>query len=808
MSATAPNEAAVLTAFLQSPSTVSAEQAAESVHAVIAKAAGPSGAPPATVQLAQRVLVHLFKTPSLDVIPHLLPACECHIASRVLDVFVLSTAAWKAVTVAALHAVRQHTVDDSIALRILSFSMRAALSMLLRAVAFSRQPAAIAIPDVARHVKIAKFYALNAMRCAAAFATVVVIQAQLYKRFADVVTAVLRLVGLVSYMLLMCQAQLSTVFDQLKNEIAPLISATLLSVLAMLRPMFSSDDLHNANSFVSKCFQNFAADSAFEIDESVPVVPSLPRLFSILHVMRHAACDITSTESNPAEDVRFLRTLFHPVFCPILFDSLSANYEQLVTLRVSASAVPLIQVVTNAAAECLAITDVYGDLKTGRVASNQISLLIEMSAVNPLRAHLAADALTRIFTILPSAAERRVQLFTAVTSCARMAHALGSAHAHSRWIPLVARLALLSPNDDDLLLRGLGASRVGPAQPTRDMKISMSDSFALRVIASVCRHISAGQHSIAEKGSTKDAASDHESDVMGVLRKAKLDRTTLRAFVQKCIANASGDSEAAGAALELVPFVLDTMSTSLLLVNFMKKGVNASLFCAAINMLQPAYMQETAIHSTVQTSSAAVNRHGEVVCAVVAGFIARAARAMCNKGSKVELRGLSRLLQVAIETSQRANNKGNNPVASALYGATMHHAAEILSLVGSLRGNGERLALAEAQLSAVEDAQSRWQQYDMQRAKNDDGSVDLAKEATWIALEKVSCKQGSRRNVVCPKRSASAIESVRTVREGVVELLENVLGDNGGKLGEDVAVEIEGLRCMVNCVSHWAIDRA
>lgn len=69
--------------------------------------------------------------------------------------------------------------------------------MLLRAVAFSSQPAAIDIHDLVRHVKMNTFYAHNSMRCYAVWVTVVVIKNQFYNHFADAATAVLRLVGMV-----------------------------------------------------------------------------------------------------------------------------------------------------------------------------------------------------------------------------------------------------------------------------------------------------------------------------------------------------------------------------------------------------------------------------------------------------------------------------------------------------------------------------------------------------------------------------------------------------------------------------------
>lgn len=807
MVTTGASDAAFLASFVQSPTTVSAEQAASRVRHIIAAAASPSGATPASVQVAKQALQQFFKSPSHTIISHLLPACEDHVSCHLLDVFILSTAAWKAVTAAALQSVGEGTVDAATSLRILGFAIRSALSMLLRAVSVSKSPSGG--EDVVRHVKIAKFYSLNAMRCAKAFSTNIAIHAQLHECFSEVVMMALRIVGVLSYILLMQPPSMCTVWQELKNEIAPLIAGTFRSVLVLLRSLFDGDVISESISLVAKCVKEFSNSAAFEVDGCTPVRPPLLRTFGVLHFMRYAACDNNLSDSGNNEDMTVLRALFHPVFCPALFASLDMNYESFLTLREPTSHTPLIQTVSQVAAECLAIVNIHGGPKNCEVGVFENALLGEMSAVNPLRAYVAAETLVKIFEGLHPWSERYVQLLITVLSCARVSYTLDSEHADCRWLNLATRLAILCVQEEGLLLYALVVSRA--ESTTRcEKRICLSDAFALRIVAAVCELVTTRKQGNGGADITQ-LSMDSSHDITTVLQALKLERSALQTFVKKCLTDGSGESELTVIALLLLPHTFDSMSASTLLVNFIKRDTGAFFFNTALNMLQPSCMQPESMKESFQASSNAVKKHGLLVCACVAAFMSRWVHDSRKNAHSMDMTSLSGLLQEVINAVQRENGQTNTPDQAALRGATLHHAAQILSRCGSIYQNNQSLKLAHAQLSVVEDAHARWQLFE-QLKKDEHGSTrDLDKEHDLIAAEKVfACRRGDRNAMPLSRNDSSVLENVRCARESLVQVLASICknGPAGAHRRDDIVSEIESLRYMITCASRWSEGKA
>lgn len=837
---TAPCDVKVLTTFVQNSESVPARDVADAIQRIITTLSKSESVPKETVKVAQHALATLFQAPNPDIIPSLLPVCQLDVSSQAVDMFVLCTAAWKALSAAVVHSVPLQTVSSPIVFQVIASATNASCTMLLRGVAFSNVADSSGKNGVGRCVKIAKFYALHATRCTKAFVAATsndksFLDDSNAQSFTDLFGSVLRLTGLLSFVLCHNNSHLISVREELVSSLAPPVTSLMSSTISMLCPCLEREKSLQAINVFSNALKSFSNESFFKLDNSMACPPSLLQLFATLHVMRYVAskCSMpihNQTDSGRKDDVLRLRHIFKRNLCPPFFTALDGCYNEVVSVRVESSPVPLLSTVASSAAECFSKIDVCGINSVEQSATRlRDSLLIEMSAVNPARAFVASEGLIRIFFKLvtdPDRSVERFELLSKILRCCRMAFAMQSAHADSRWLRLAARCGVLSLQDEGLLLRAVKSSRMRTL-PNDDSGVifNLHDVFLLRLVHAMYRH------TLLSKDEGNDAQASSFLTVSKVLECLQMKLPEVQALVTACLQGDNCNYEVTQCSLALASCVLDDASASNIVATFLlHKGQELSSFCVGLHAIQPLLLDADRLNGVVTEARNYVKQYGVVVCVPAAAFVLRAVK-KGGKRSEQMTAEMLRLLRLTVEkVMSTGGNEKQRVVENALSGTVLYLAAEALSLIGSTvsqcGGVDVSKILGDQVLREIEKAQERKMEL-TQRIDSgvEDDWLNASKERAQIEAEKAACGGGGggggnqkMENLVLQHQACNSVNTelgaAQSARESLLRLLGMIVrGQLPGsglseKRQEGIMGELEELQNLLHCVELWCLNGA
>lgn len=826
VTAAADNDS-VLSAYVQDSASVSPAHVASAIQSVIISVAARKSVSKSTIKTAQNVLASLFQSPHPDIIPRLLLVCDGGVPYDNVDHFVLCTAAWKALSAAVIQEFSSNQMPASTLLKMIASATQAAFSMVLRVVSMVQALASSGGSSVARWVKVAKFFALHATRGAQVLSRTndgasVMIDEGTKKLFADACGHAIRLLGLLAFACFSSDHEFRAIRDDLITGLSPLVTSLTRSLLTTLCFTIDQDSPKFALSVLDTTHKSFSNPSIFVVDKYPPCSPELLHLFATLQLMRYAASEpsklTNETNGKTDRDFRALRHIFRRSLCAALFSTLDTCYDKIVTLRERTSQTPFIVVIASVAAECFTAVDLneVKGIETS-ITSLQDALFVEMSSVNPARALVAVEGLCQILRVLlakrkPEQSHRCVGLLVGVMKCSQMALTLRSAHAESRWIPLAARMGHLCINEEGMLLRAFNESCKQTASNLN--KHAFHDPFLLRLIYKLC-HNSPLSTDIGTKNDASCALS-----LSRILKCFNLDMGQFKHFVVDILNKKCIDDDLVQCALALVPYVMDRMHGSSVVVGCIRQGgLSAAAFCVGMHTLQPANIDTGSLSGLVKDARSYVDRCGVVVCAAVSAFVSRGVSHAGIVERPAMLSELLGLLRMSVEKVATTGGDERDAAAiTALSGAVYYHAAIALSSVTSTVTRNRvdvNSVVGENVLMVIEKSQERHMELKNRAgAQGDDDWATVLREKDHIAAETNACRRGGTRlqkksthggNVV----AVSRLETIQGVRESLAGLLGEMVtavaseGDNSANWRTSLIAELNELRRTVNFIEDW-----
>lgn len=822
----------VLSAYAQDPKSVAPGEIANAAQGVITSVAARKSVPRSTIQITQRALASLFQSPHPDVIPNLLPVCDGNVPYENVDHFVLCTAAWKALSAAVVHQFSANSVPVALLLQIIVNAAQAAFSMVLRIVAMLQAADASGSASVARWTKVAKFFTLHATRCAQVLSRTnhtasVIADEPTKKLFTDVCAHAMRLLGLLSYACFFSHHEFLAIREDITTGLSPLVTSLTRSLLTTLCISIEQDSPTFALSVLETTHKSFSNPSLFVVDKSTPCPPALLHLFATLQLMRYAASEpskvTTDANRKGGRDFRALRHIFRPSLCPALFCSLDTCYDKVVTLRERKSQTPLIVTIASVAAECFAVLDLYeAQSNENLTTSLRDSLLIEMSAVNPARALVAAEGLCQIFRALlsrkkPEQVRHCVGLYAGVLKCSQMALTLRSAHAESRWLPLAARMGLLCVDDEGVLSRAFNESRGNSDSYEIELnKRVFHDLFLLRLIHALC----CGSSINTDSGSRN--AVRRFSSVTEILKCFNLNIGQLNRFVSDILGKRRFDDDLVQCALALTPYVMNKERGCDTVTGCLRQGsISAAAFCTGVHLIQPTNTDVESVSGLIKEARSYVDRYGVVVCAATSAFVSRGVSQSGIVERPALLSEFLGLLRMSVEkVITTGGDEHNAATITALSGSVYYHAAIALSSVTPI---ATRIRIDVSKivgndvLSVIERSQERHMELKHRiRSQGDDDWATILREKEHITTETSACRRGgTRRSRRSPGQTdacvaaTSQIEAVQSAREQLVDLLGEMVtvavseGDNAGNRRTGLIMELGELRRTVDFIEDW-----
>lgn len=834
MVTSAPGGYDILSAYANEPTSVSPTEVAGAVERVITAVATPNSVTKATIKVTQTVLASLFQSPHPDIIANLLPVCDLGVPFDNVDQFVLCTAAWKALSAAVVHKSSVKVLSVPTLLKIIEKALSAGFSMLLRAVSMVHPSPPSGTGNVGRWMKVAKFFVLHATRCVQVFSQIcnsasITEDSRTKELFSGAFGHALRLLGLLGYACFLSDHEFRAIRDDLTTGLSHLVTSLIRSLLTTFCMLIKEGPPTFAMSVLDATHKSFANPSLFLVDKSTPCSPPLLHVFTTLQIMRYAASDPSSItdESNGKSnrDFRALRQIFRRSLCPTLFCALDDCYDKIVTVREKTSQNPLIVTIASVAAECFAVIELnVGQTIEKSEASLLDALLMQMSAVNPARAFVAAEGLFQIFRAFlarykPGQSCHCTDLATSIMACSRMAFALRSAHAESRWLPLAARVGLLCVAQDDMLVRALGGSRShsGSAGNGSNER-SMHDLFKLRLVQAMC---------LVSSGNTEDDTKEDKSDpacLSAILKCVGLDTEQVQKFVVEALSMSDVGDGLTQCAVALAPHVMGRKrATEVVGRHFTLGGMSATAFCTGLNVMQPVFLHDDLISGVVKVTKLSVVRHGVAVYGAISSFISRGMGQAGVTERPALLSGLVELLLMLIPTVLRTGGNENDAIIiNPMLGCVFFHAASALSSFESImtqRGTHMNDYIGNNMMSALTVLdETRKRHLELERrlkGEGDDDWVIVSREADQITAETRACRRGGKRHVLGKAGSSTGAavagnitETVGGIRESLVGLLGDVV--NGATKGDSVDIRRTGLMAELNemrrtlgCIEDW-----
>lgn len=795
--------------FLRYPKSISPSLATLAVYRIVQEAATPAGVPKSVISVANSTLASLSTAASQSVITVLLSICELNRSSQVLDVFVLSSASWKAIVAACL-APSDTPYKPSIALDIISCAVKSASTMLLCGLS-PKGHEHNDITMLSRFVKIAKFYCINASRCAKAFGNNLKLHGTSVDALSKMLCDVLQLVASVSYILLFDHFELRSVHEDIRKDIAPLVGTILQSVLEMSHFLTKEPTLEKWTCTMSEAIKQMTdvRNISPNVRANIPIF--LLRVLAIIQLMKLSVNGIF--HRNEKDQSQSLDRVSHALFCsvllPGLFTCFNHAYAELTCLHERNSGVLFLDRVSAETAECV----VHFRTEESILGRGNLTLwdflLEQISSSNAVSAYVSKEAVMSLASYDADNPTWSDDCLTAILCCTRISLALESPHADTRWLPLATELTLHYVHagksvkglvEESKKLNKLTIPFVFP----QDRPIT-DDGLVLKLIARVCQQLCREEESESSINSKQPQSG--QSISCRILNAFGMDHLKLVTLVKSSTLASTGDMKTCEDAIPLLPHLLDAKSAcGASLACLRRESSSCKAIIAAINTLNPSTMLPTAIKSVCRTATSAIERHGLVVCPAVSAFVSRASHTLHESVSLTDWQDLASLLERCILATRKLTGM-EAEVAGSLCGAVMYHASNVLAVTRSIphaRSGHTHATLPECILEEVELSLQKMQEWTSMG--NGNGKRELEEEAGAIEAER---KIGKRRRVEGKQEVGQVVLGIRRVREELMENFGTLFGGGDDVTGHDeIGKEITSLYMAMSCAARCVSERS
>ena len=763
MVTTLQDHVSLLQNFASNPATISPENAAEAIlH--ITRAAAQSLAPKPAVTLAQTTLTALSKTPSVLTVPHLLSICE-HDPFEALDVFVLSSAAWKALVATVITS----PPEPHLAIRVIFCATLNATRMIAKCL----QPSTHTTSEVLRTVKIAKFYCLNAARCSKAFFNS--IPHFQSTPLSSLFTNLFDCVSLTTFVLLFDRHALLPAHDELCSEVLPLVTKTLKIILAMML-----NTTHHAHENVVR--------GALESTGNHPTMQSLRLPHPVLHllaILHTTRCLLDSNQElyKTKESERASHALVISFLIPNLFNCFDRAYEELILFREQSGTAFLDTVISATLDIISAAVPCY---ENASQRSGALDFLLEQAtSENAIQSYVAQEALLHLAKEQGKRDIWRDPIVMSVFACFRTSLSLNSRQTF-RWQQLAVNLCQPFVQEG-ITLRNLliKSKRIFHCFENHEQDLSsqlLDDPIAIPLIAHLCDSLASSEHDNPQE----DINSQSHTKERLIQRVARIFDVSTKTLTEhaKDLALTS-TSHTAQSAVWLLPHLLDTTSVCGTAISILQRESGPShMICAALDILHPYTMKPNTMDAACTAASAALMKYGIAVCPAIASFVSKAAQCLGETVSLSHWQKLSALLETCLTTSSKGRD-ADSPKSQMVHGALLHHAALSLNAIRCSNRSGRQTA-ATLPGNILNDAQDALNRLDAWNAG--ERECDLGKERNYVVRER---KVGETPKDLHAADKSKAVHSMRTARELMLEAANLLLdGDNKVCVNEDVRGEL------------------
>ena len=792
---TTTNDVTVLETFVHDRNKVTPQQAASIISRIVQDAASPTGTSKQEFSAAQIALAKLCKQPSREAIPILLPICENNTSFKVLNVFVLASATWKAIVAASIQADEVVALHADVCIRIIQCAIASAQAMLSSGVLRNDTGD---VTDLDRCVKIAKFYSMNAARCSKAFLNVLRDVRAVADILAQTLAKTLLLAGMLPFVSMFDGSVGQKDNDQIQREIAPLVGATLRNVLAIIGTKGTDGDVQQ--NIVSQSFECMSLEREEVSAPGNNPLSSMKVLSSIL-LMRYAISDPkndTSEQTIRASAV--CSCTFRTVLVPKLFQSFDLSYAELVSLHDRQSNTLFLDIVSEIVSQLIGI---YGRREATDAEESCLmedDLLVYITSPNATSAHVAACSLLAFLCTsakLDSASETKQNertfldsLTCKILQCTRTSMALLSQHTDTRWIPLSAQVLAR------YIRAGMRVDEIISASKEEQMSKEsgynlVEDEFLIRILAPLCNAMKSCSGN--SRGDEVRQVVLNDNEVLStLLQSTAINREKLLSVVRDAALNHAKE-DLCVAALSASRFTLHPTTRHGIAISLLTSGSNVRIATACVNAFQPAEMHMSVQHQVCGLINGAIERHGLHICPSVVALVSRAAESLGSSVSPPVWSGFARLLERSVHIAKSGGQEPmHGPVRAMLSASTMHHASVTLHYVSSKQRGNMNVSMPRSVLEDIEKVAEREMEWS-------NVEVDIGSRAALVNAERrfIQDEQSLQGNHFHDYGNADS-SSVRHAQQAVVAAVGQVLGAQ--RWNEEVEGLMQVLQWSVLCL--------
>ncbi|KAI0564180.1 hypothetical protein FGB62_29g227 [Gracilaria domingensis] len=801
--------------FLENRGAVSVVDAVSIVARIVENAARPDAASLSSIATARRVLADLLENPSPNAIPKLLDICSLNTSFQVLDVFVLTSAAWKALVAAFIS--KGASCSTKTAFGVIQCALRSALMMLVRAVSVQHGIRSSDVPDIARCVKITKFYCINAAKCSKALLISENRNAPCSDGLADVLSHAMQLVAVTSHILLFDPVLDSSTLISIQEELCPLIGTALGCILHMMQQIPDDKSSATAVAVFIKCRDKFANTTNFLASCFEDIANHSFLLLAVLHVMRWEVSEIDPGDSNslPLSQIQDRRwSFFKASLLPTLFQLCEHAYAELVLLRERTTGQPYLDTISSSVAQCIVLACGLRPKEDDRLSMIYF-LLQQISDTNPAAAYVAHDGLQSMYENSFND-QGRENLIGLLCRYLRVAFAIESSHLDTRWIPLMTELLARHFNRFGTEKRLSHLLHWTPENEEKGRKRAMNDApdpLTLRILSSLSTHVVNQVRDATSSGNSEQTIVDYKQE-SGLFQKLLIfltedeNKSLSIEKAKDCISRMCTGEHTPAWAIPLIPFTSDTKSSNTTALGLISKELTLSESCAALHILQPASMTSKDIESVCRLSAFLLERHGYSIGPAIAAFVSRSSAMLHGSVSVADWQYLSDVLERTVITVSAAARK--DPHWSVVSNLTFYHAALTLSHIRSLsapqKDRKTLITLPERILPLAEEALER-----LKISKNASltlGGRGLVNER--LAAEREIRVVRARTRTLRRNENAfdlDLVESLRHARFGISETLCDLSNKNSTDANHiEVKSEIRSLQVLLDVASQLFPD--
>lgn len=721
--------------YAQGSASVCGAEVASTVCRIAERISCAGGITPESRDAARHALVKLACEPQPDALPALLTICEIGISLQVVDAFLLSSLAWKAVVPTCQKFSGTGCIPPQVRLRTPLCAILSAKRLLYgirrSGNGSSPDPSGLSSAPL-KAVKISRFHCSNAAKCAKAFAEGGQWDASSEESLCQLLAAVLELSAYVLFLISFEESVTEELRHELQQSVCHGLGATLRFVLSIVSTFRQSNDVKDASAILCR-----AVDQIPEIKDDSSVAPSISQgglqLLANLHLMRYAVSETPKEDTVAQSDPPGHSDEPGPFLCsdmlisellPRFFQRLATEHKTLLVCRHAQTALQMPDVLCAAVEEWVLTAEANSDascLDRTRILEELLLSQLTSSAATP--ALMAMRIILRIAGAEHSTAQRRQQLLILALRATRISLSVCPGHAERRWIPLAAALGheIMKRNEDlEEALRTYQADNVQSAseiQTEKTVDLQLGDPVVLRVTAALCGKLIAEE---TENGSalvSPQRAEENVSILDRVVHSLGLNRPQLVSFVKDVVLGNKDTGATAEAALYLIPYLMDARASSgAALVCLKREESSIRIVQRAFNILNPAVMSPSATRTACNQASALIRKFGATICPPVTAFVARAAHSLRSTVPLSDWHYLSSLLNLAVSTLQPS---GSEELGNRLrYAVLLSHTARVLHAI-SLSQNSDsdqstRPMLPKPLMALAEEAQERLQRWYME----------------------------------------------------------------------------------------------